>query len=209
MLGRDNRVRVRDYVYVSDGKIDMLFGQIPRPLAQRISAELRIDLKLISVSLREERATETRYAKLAVVETYVRRHLALGSVDDPALYVCGTLPMRWGPYGLEREVVLFAGASERTLVALGGSFAHVLGSAPPATRSMRSAAPVLYQALADDAHLKVESAWPRAVVAAARELAPPTQRLEFFARVIGRAEHEVKGRDAVLLGSPLYVANAP
>jgi hypothetical protein len=216
---------VRDYLYISDSKVDMLFDQIPRPLAQRISAELKFDLKLISVSLRDARGERTRYAKLAVVEAYIRRHLPVGSVDDPTPYVGGTLSMRWGPYGDGHKMVVFAGASERTVVGLGGSFVHVLGAVPHATQSRRSAAPLLYHALAEGGQLRdqlwdstaaahpgrapgAEQGWPQLLVAAARGLAPPTQRLEFLARVIGRADHRVKGRDAVVLGSPLYVASA-
>ncbi|MFL5580785.1 MAG: DUF7019 family protein [Gemmatimonadaceae bacterium] len=216
-------MQIRDYVYVSDTKIDMLFDQIPVPLAKRITADLRIDLKVISVSVKQAPTGQTRYAKLAVVETFVREHLSLGTVDEGAPYVEGTLSMRWGPFGDDDAMVFFAGASEETVVGLGGSFGHVVGAAPPGAGLMWSAAPVIYRTLAGagalsgagDARADApggragsgdDDVWPRVVAQAARTLAPPTERLEFLARRIRRSEYQVFGRSSVLLGSPIYVA---
>ena len=41
---------MRYYVYVSDSKVDMLYSQMPRGIRDRIAAELKIDLKVISAS---------------------------------------------------------------------------------------------------------------------------------------------------------------
>jgi uncharacterized protein DUF7019 len=218
-------MRVREYVYVSDTKVDMLFEQIPRPWAKRMAGELKISLKLVSLSLREAPTTQTRYSKLAVVESFVRRELAVGSVDDPELYVSGTLPMRWGPYGEEHGMVFFAGASSETVVGLGGSLRHVIGTSLPGTRHMYSAAPVLVKTLTRAGQLTdagpagrvdlkhgglsaSDAMWPGAIVEAAKQLSPPTQRLEFLARCIRRADYPVAGRTGVLIGSPIFVANA-
>jgi len=218
-------MQVRDYVYVSDTKVEMLFEQIPQPFAKRMAREFKIDLKLVSLSLADAPTTQTRYGKLALVESFVRRELAVGSVDEPELYVSGTLPMRWGPYGDEHGMVFFAGATPATVVGFGGSLGHVIGASPPGTRPMYSAAPILVKTLAQAGQLTdaqasprsdmphgglsaSDATWPGAIVEAAKQLSPPTQRLEFLARCIRRVEYPAAGRTGVLIGSPIFVANA-
>ena len=58
---------MRYYVYVSDSKVDMLYSQMPSGLRDRIAAELKIDLKVVSVSVSGRRSEETRYSKLQLV----------------------------------------------------------------------------------------------------------------------------------------------
>jgi hypothetical protein len=43
---------VKSYVYVSDSKIDMLYEEIPKPWLDRITAELKIDLEVVSLTLK-------------------------------------------------------------------------------------------------------------------------------------------------------------
>ena len=46
-------ITVRYYLYVSDAKIDMLFEQIPKRLLDRLTKELKIDIKVVSVTVKE------------------------------------------------------------------------------------------------------------------------------------------------------------
>jgi hypothetical protein len=209
---------VRDYLYVSDAKIDMLFEQIPVPLVKKITADLTLNLKVLSVSLRGNPSATTRYAKLGVVERYLHEYLGVGPLDAPQRYMYGTLRMRWGPVGADGSTVFFGGADDTTVVGLGGSLRHVLGAAPLAAEPMRSAAPLLYRTLvaARDVRLdganstaqQLDEVWPAAIVEAARDLPPPSQPLEVLARCIRRTRYTVSGRSFVILGSPLFVASA-
>ena len=116
------------YVYVSDAKIEMLCSQIPRSIREQIAAELKIDLKLISVSLKERKVTqETRYSKAGLVAAYIEGHERLGTVDAPEGYIKDALPMRWGPYGGDNRLVYFGGGTKHTIVGLGGSAYNLLG----------------------------------------------------------------------------------
>lgn len=117
---------MRYYLYISDSKIDMLFGQIPQRLRRRLAAELTIDLKLVSATLAPSRTDETRYSKTDLVVHYLERHAEVGSVDYPQQYFRGTLPMRWGQ--ATPRMVYFGGETARTVFGLGGSMRHVLGA---------------------------------------------------------------------------------
>ena len=46
------------YLYISDSKLDMLYEQIDQKSARRISAELKVDLKLASLTIREASAPD-------------------------------------------------------------------------------------------------------------------------------------------------------
>jgi hypothetical protein len=86
----------RYYLYVSDSKLDMLAGQIPRGRLDGLAAELQIDLKVISVSLREAPSDETRYSKLALVEAHLQEQESIGPVDAPSAYFDGTFAFATG-----------------------------------------------------------------------------------------------------------------
>lgn len=134
------------YIYISDTKVDMLFAQIPTNILKKISAELKINLGVISVSLKEKVVDQTRYDKLSVVTKYINEHEAVGTVDNPQGYFKGTLPMRWIKLPEESEednnpdvipleekndskkgFVYFAGNTEHTIFGLGGSLRHLIG----------------------------------------------------------------------------------
>jgi Family of unknown function (DUF7019)/Protein of unknown function (DUF2510) len=50
---------MRYYVYASDAKIDMLYSQIPPKLLNRVIGELKLDVKLLAVSLRQRETDQT------------------------------------------------------------------------------------------------------------------------------------------------------
>src|SRR5437588_3384766 len=56
---------------------------MPSGLRDRIAAELKIDLKVVSVSVSGRRSEETRYSKLQLVTAFLEENAAIGSVDAP------------------------------------------------------------------------------------------------------------------------------
>jgi hypothetical protein len=107
---------VRYYIYVSDSKLDMLSEQIPPPLRQRVAAELKVDVKVFSLSLRQTQSSETRTAKLRLIEAYIDENDLAGTVDEPKAYFRGSLEMRWAPIGLDWRkptTVFFVGQTEK------------------------------------------------------------------------------------------------
>ncbi len=59
------------YLYISDAKLDMLYAQIELPRRNNLVSELKLDLKIVSLSLRENPQEDTRYGKLQAVSSYL------------------------------------------------------------------------------------------------------------------------------------------
>ena len=122
-----------DYVYLSDTKIEMLYAQIPSRLRDRIAADLKIDLKVISVTLKEREPVESRFSKARIVVEQVQRDYDIGTVDDSRPYFEGSLQLRWGVYPDARigePLVYFGGVTRQTILGLGGSARHLIGAVP-------------------------------------------------------------------------------
>jgi hypothetical protein len=213
----------RYYLYVSDTKLDMLAEQIPRGLLSGLAAELQIDLKVVGVSLREKPSEQTRYSKLAVVEAYLHQHGSVGSVDDPAAYFGGTLPLRWGT--IADNVVYFTGDGKRTVLGLTGSLRHVIGhDAPQIVEWGIGSFPSSLESYARDLDVEDEEAvTPDALRAtvetAAANFLAPEQDVHFLARrlMYSTASDWTRTRQRfpnhaghlyTLLGTPIYVALA-
>lgn len=117
------------YIYISDSKLDMLFDQIDQGLLKRICAEVRVDFKLLSVTLRDARdPTPGRMDKLKVVECFIEMHHHIGTIENPGHeYFRGQMNMRWGWLG--EDGVWFQGSQPggSHCVGLAGSRHHVLG----------------------------------------------------------------------------------
>jgi uncharacterized protein DUF7019 len=135
---RRQKQPLRYYLYISDAKLDMLFSQIGESILKRISAEIKVDLKLAGVTLRErEQPIASRTAKLRVVEQYITEYHPVGTIRDPGPeYFRGHMNMQWGwlrGYRWDEQnppIVIFRGREESDFVALAGSRRHVLGEQP-------------------------------------------------------------------------------
>ena len=227
------REKMKYYIYVSKTKIDMLYPQIPQGIKSKIAAELSIDLKLLKASLKREDPKDTLYSKLKIVVDYIENHMDVGSVDSPREYFKGVLPMCWGPHGQGLEpidkgkVVYFGGWTDRTILGLGGSLKHVIGSTDAVSPdSSHSLTPFLLAALYEELKLRKLKRYyedimsdPKfredrkareyytllAVSESTRYIAGPMQHLEFLAKRL--LEGEIENMH-VLLGTPIYVALA-
>ncbi len=222
---------LKHYVYVSDTKVDMYYAQIPSPLLAGIAAELTIDLKVlgsgVSTTLKKEQVEKTRYDKLHMVVKYLEEHRSsdIGWIDAPLTYFKGTLSMYWGklPTRDNTKMVLFAGATEQTLLALGGSAYHVIGKVSDVTIGEPSSdLPSLVDILGEELQLKLrspdredfydEDAALNAIEVMTRQMKGIAQPLEFLAKRLaydpsslthGRIRRRAKN---VLFGTPIYIA---
>jgi hypothetical protein len=207
-----------DYVYISETKVDMIVDQIPVRLRDRIAAELKIDLKLVSLTVKERQRPENRFARTRIAADYVVRNFEVGTVDSPGAYFEGSLPMRWGIYPEERvedPVVYFGGATRQTILGLGGSARHIIGSTQPVASGSTftlpgSALPSILQLIASsDQSAEPDSEGDQMGLGEVKEFTTgmkgPRENLQFLAR---RLLAGPSGHAAVLLGSPLYVARA-
>lgn len=199
----------RYYLYISESKVDMLLAQIDPGMSRQRSAETGVNLKVFSARRTSESPTgAARTERLQRVVRHLEDHGDLGSVDDPGQFFWGLLPMRWGPFRSQTSsLVYFGGTTENTVVGLGGSSHHVLGS-PPIAADLPGLAGSMTPAMLDEiSHGVLDPAEDDDALGAVREATlesrGPTQNVEFVAK---RLLHGVVEGQAVLLGTPLYVA---
>jgi hypothetical protein len=124
---------VKYYIYISDSKLDMLWPQLPEASKRRITRELKLDWKVISLSRKsEELPTEHRIHRLEAVERYLMTEESekVGSLDSPKPWILDTLNLKSGVYRKWRrpdKAAIFAGADDHHVVLLGGSVHHLTG----------------------------------------------------------------------------------
>jgi len=140
--------QMKYYIYISDSKLDMLYAQIPRSFLSRIAAELTLKLPFFDASVKASSPDSSkRFSKLKAVENHILSHYNVGSPDENTEYFRGTLNMNWGHFEGDQAIAFFFGWTEKTVVALGGSLKHVLGSMDGLPGGWHSHAPPLLRAL--------------------------------------------------------------
>src|SRR4051794_14745891 len=89
---------LRYYVYISATKVEMLYSQVPPAFLKGAEAELKVNLGIISTSLKGRGPEEARElpARVAAVSSYLRDQNEVGTVEDPKAWIEGVVPMRWG-----------------------------------------------------------------------------------------------------------------
>lgn len=205
----------RYYVYISDDKIDMLLSQIDPALTRKRTTEVSVSLPLLGAKRGVEAPSGSdRIARLERVVRHLHDFGDLGSVAEPGQFFGGILPMRWGPFH-GTSLVYFGGEADGTVVGLGGSGKHVLGSSSEqdAEGVPRSVTPNLLDGLAAEPGIGdllgvgtgADDEALRAVELATANLRGPLQNVEFVAK---RLLSGCLGSRRVVLGSPLYVALA-
>lgn len=213
---------IRYYAYVSDAKLDMLYGQIPATLRSRLLAELKLDIKVVSLSVRERESDETRYGKLKIVEKYLEQNVGIGSVSEPATWFRGRLSLRSGLYrnAPDGGLAYFAGFHDGVRIALIGSARHLTGSKGPTAEigfsysGLPSLFTVLRQHETDGVSLADPNWDEERARMEIREFADALGGLpepsEFLAKRLffSPATKADAGMTHVLLGTPLYVALA-
>ncbi|WP_033342107.1 DUF7019 family protein [Catenuloplanes japonicus] len=206
----------RYFVYISDRMVEMLLPQMDRGSTRSRTWEIGFDLKVLRGGLTgEPRAGADRVERLERVVRWLHDHGDLGTVDQPGQFVWGLMPMRWGPMtGLDGLPMIYLGGEDgKTVVGLGGSRKHVFGlpgaEVAPETSLSRSMLPSLLKGITPpqaDPAPDGEAAALAAVHAATTGLRGVPQTMEFIAKRLLQGD----GPDGttVLLGSPLYVAQA-
>jgi hypothetical protein len=198
---------LRYFVYISDMKVQMLLDQLSEPTRRSLAAELKLDFKLVSLTLTSpmvdgQQRQQSRIAKLAVVEDYIRRNHPVGDLASTRGYIAANAEMDWKPLD-DNETVLFCGCDEKLLIVLGGSVSHLighpsspaqLGSHPHAIRAAMLIGP---DASPGDLGQDLE--------AAAQAVCSTPQPVRFLARVISRGPLGGDSRGEYLLATPLFV----
>jgi hypothetical protein len=224
---------IKYYLYISETKVEMLFAQIPRTFLSGLSAELKVNLGLLSTTLKQDADQETKFAKLTAVVRFLEENEPLGTVDQPESYFKGQMSMTWGPYETfnyrakgPSPLVYFGGETDRTIVGLGGSSQNMIGAPGRSSAHSHSATPVMVARIYEGLELPIpenEKAFhwvgkensgmvAMAVDLATSQMEGAKEKVEFFARRLAfypSGAHHAHRRDMnILLGTPLYVALA-
>lgn len=197
----------------------MLFAQIPTNILKKISADLKINLGVISVTLKEKKQSEkTRFDKVKVVSNYIENHLDVGDIEYPRTYFKARHPMRW----LRFDSVYFSGETERTTFVLAGSIRHIIGAPPNEAGEFMSYTPYIlsnFAKFASEKGVDIEAIRSKSsesdptlplinevsILASNMSLAAPKTPLEFLSKRLLEGSLDSKH---ILLGSPIYVASA-
>jgi hypothetical protein len=204
------------YVYISTAKVDMLFNQIHTELRKKIATELKIDLKILSTTFKEDVTSETTISKLDLVIKSLADSGEIGDLSSPKQYFAGRLNMGWGPPEFmhfqdeseKEKMVIFGGSpDEKKIVGLIGSKAHLLGETGSPVHASYARPDFLRKVAEGMRQLSSQEIADNmyGMYYATREVAlfweGNTQRVEFVAKTF------VMEND-ILIGSPLYVALA-
>jgi hypothetical protein len=119
--------KMKHYIYISDTKINMLFAQIPPTFLSTLSAEVSINIGVVKASVKEKMSEQDRYSKLSTVLAFLDNGNKIGPLGSTSAYVRDTLKMKWGLFE-QTGFVFFTGKQGKTIVGLGGSLGHVVGS---------------------------------------------------------------------------------
>jgi hypothetical protein len=212
---------LRYYLYISDAKLDMLFDQIPQSVLEFISAEVEVDLKVASVTLRQaDNPDPTRAAKLKIVERFIDSYHHVGAIEEPGNeYFRGQMDMQWG--WLQDRAVWFQGNDfgHAQCVALGGSRRHVLGEQSnrdleypfEATSLLVSVIKVINEAAAGIKHQDPNEELPDWAEIIYQDgllgfTGIPKQRLDFLAIPLAEAQVRVPKERLDMMGIPVAEA---
>ncbi|MEU0531248.1 DUF7019 family protein [Amycolatopsis tolypomycina] len=202
---------LRYYVYISDAKVDMLLPQVDPKFAGKRSTEVGVDLKLVAGKRKVESEAD-RVARLERVVRHLDDFCDVGTIDEPGQYFRGRLAMRTQQ---GRGFSYFAGATEDTVVGLGGSSGHLVGGGTlePDGLFPRSMLPGMVAGLTAMAADEAPKDALELAYLAHRNGRGDEQELEFVAKRLRHGPSPYPELDAgrpvqVLVGSPLFVALA-
>jgi hypothetical protein len=220
---------VRTYLYVSDAKVDMYLQQLDQVEKERLAAQVKISLGVVSASLDAEKTVAgNRMSRLRAVETLLRREKSIGDSGSTASWIEGVGPFAQATFQGDRGVALYYFSSDELFLGLVGSMHHVIGNVrgPTAEASASYLTSLLMTtAIIDGAQAGVieksdedldhyvkagirsvgRSAWLPLTYTLARQYdQAATQRIDFLARRLS-TEIDPNGR-RVTIATPLYVA---
>src|SRR5579862_7450823 len=88
---------LRYYVYISETKLDMLIEQIPEIERSKLAAELKIDVKVLTLTVHKDiELAANRSSRLRAVLKHLAHRNWVGPIEEGGEYCVATLPMTWG-----------------------------------------------------------------------------------------------------------------
>ncbi len=233
---------LRDYLYISQRKLLQLYPQLFRQATEpsRRLKESHVSVFGVGGGAQWDTLDPEVQARLEGLLTTVTKRLQelelIGTFDEPKMYVHDRMSVRYGTFrDIEPPVIFMAGASSRTIAALGGRLVHAspgleerTGSGKPdwglsEAHVARAIARMerLDEPKADGAPtrglpttLPLDQQWAEDVVRTYHVLNGPdyhSMQVETLARVenhVGASDlpEDVSDSKSVLVGAPLFIS---
>jgi hypothetical protein len=122
---------MRNYLYISDAKVDMYLPQIKSVEKQKIAAKLGFNVGLLTGSIETERMSlENRIYRLAAVEKEIRRN-EIGSIENVSSWVEGVDSFVAATFPLHPDLMFFFCNKTDHFFGLTGSSHHIIGNIRP------------------------------------------------------------------------------
>jgi hypothetical protein len=225
------------YAYLSEQTIQRLFEQIPKKLLPTIAAELGIDLYFLTIKVTKDKGEQEKAltTQLQAVVAYLEKHQSeqVGTIDNPKMYIKGTLPMfsYFLPQGFgvkesdQPELIYFGGSTNATILGLAGAASYVYVDTNGRMKQVSSSLPFLVNVIAKEYKIIPANSRFRPFRDSTTQALAAMEYMEeynrqgnqlqnysFFAKLKldSQKVSEWRGRGGyrMLLASPLYVAYA-
>jgi hypothetical protein len=204
-------VSLRYYYYISDAKVDMLLPQVDPGFGAKRTTEFGVGLNPFSGKRKRETVPE-RVVRLERVIRHIDDFCDVGTIDEPGQYFRGRLAMR---VQQTPGFIYLTGATDDTVVGLGGSSGHVIGGAKPKEDDgiARSMLPGMVQGLTAITDDEAPEGVLELAHLAQKNARGDEQEVEFIAKRLRHGPSPYPELDggrsvSVLVGSPLFVALA-
>lgn len=226
---------MRDYLYISDTKVDTYIGQIKKSERKKIAAEFGVNAGILRASVEGEWASQDdRVTRLEIVERRLIKEKPVGPLDTGKQWIEDVADVVPATFQGEAGNLLFFFAPEKDhFLGLAGSAHHVIGDVRPTAAShslshLHSLLSMLEivadrqtlvldksdEYISDYLHSGVAripgdvSAWTQILAAISTKFdGRPRQRVRFLARRLTSDEYGVDSR-RYTLATPLYIAYA-
>jgi hypothetical protein len=225
---------VRDYLYISDAKVDTYIGQIRKSERKKVAANFGVNVGVLRASAKGEWVSQDdRVTRLEIVERRLLEEKPVGPLDAGKSWINGVADVVSAAFPGEAANLLFFFAPEKDhFLGLAGSAHHVIGDVRPTAAShslshLHSLLSML-EIVADRQTLVLEksdeyifdylhsgitripsdvSAWTQIMAAISTKFeGRPRQRVSFLARRLTSDEYGVDSR-RYTLATPLYIAH--
>lgn len=122
-------------IYVSESKVEMLYGQLPPKLAEQLGAEIGASIGLVSAKLKTNQVVLSPFQKAKIIETHIEKTCGFGSLYAPGDWIKDDWEVRYvdTDTSLARSMFLLLGdvdvsEDKSTYFLLGGSAQNIVGN---------------------------------------------------------------------------------
>jgi hypothetical protein len=120
---------MRNYLYISDAKVDTYLPQFNKAEKKRIAGKLGFDIGVFEASVEGERLPLTnRVHRLEAVESKIRKDMPISPIEAGGSWFEGTVSATAAVFKKHKDVTFFFSNDRAQFLGLAGSAHHVIGN---------------------------------------------------------------------------------